>query len=563
MRTRPWAALLTALVDGIDDTGVRWRVMAALYLTAAPLAGVTLLMPHGHGTTDWAIGALAASATLVGVVLLVLAERLPRGGMGALLGIGTVMISLALLAGGDTGSPYALLYVWAGVEGFFFLRVRGALLLNALIAGCYGAVLLALPSDGSAPARWLLSVGAVVVSSALAGVLQARAERLVTEMAAMARTDALTGLLNRRGFAEVIDHELERARRGGHGVSIVVGDLDHFKALNDRHGHGAGDLALQAFGRLCAAHGRRIDAAARIGGEEFALILPHTDEHGAFLVAERLRRAQRDQPPRPDAPLSVSFGVATFPRHGAVGDALLHAADQALYAAKELGRDRSVIFSPEVASSLRAGARATAGGREHVAAVLVLAETLDLRDSGTALHSRTVGRYAELVAEEVGLGPERVDRIRLAGLLHDVGKLGVPDHVLRKPGRLDPEEWAEIRKHPELGARILAGANLDDIAGWVLAHHERPDRGGYPFGLPGNEIPLEARILAVADAYEAMTADRVYRSALGHEAAMAELRAGGGRQFDGAVVEALLAALDRPAAFLNAVGSMSEGSATR
>src|SRR4051812_22052776 len=129
--SRPWAGMLTALVDGIDDTRVRWRVLGVLYLTAAPLTGVTLFMPHGHGATDWAIAVLVVSATLIGIALWVLSSRLPRGGMGALLGLGTVLISLALLNGGDAGSPYELLYVWAGVEGFFFLRMRGALLLNA------------------------------------------------------------------------------------------------------------------------------------------------------------------------------------------------------------------------------------------------------------------------------------------------------------------------------------------------------------------------------------------------------------------------------------------------
>ena len=540
--SRPW---LRAIVDGIDDAPVRWRVLAVLYLTAAPLAGITLFIPHGHGTTDWAIAALSLSAIAIGLLLLALASRLPRGGVGALLVLGTLMITGCILAGGDASSPYALIYVWAGVEGFFFLSARGAFLLNVFIAACYAAALLVVPSDGAAPSRWILTVGGVAVASALAGILQARADRLVDVMAEMARTDALTGLLNRRGFGEAFDLELERARRGEHGVSVVVGDLDHFKALNDRLGHRAGDTALQAFGRLLGAHGRRIDTAARIGGEEFALILPHTDEHGAFLVAERLRRALRDEP---EAPLSVSFGVATFPRHGADGAALLHAADQALYAAKELGRDRSVIFSAEVASSLRAGSRPSAGGREHVSAVLVLAETLDLRDTGTALHSQTVGRYAEMIATELELPAEHVDRIRLAGLLHDIGKIGVPDTVLQKPGKLDDAEWAEIRKHPELGARILSGANLDDIAGWVLAHHERPDGRGYPYGLPAEQIPLEAQILSVADAYEAMTADRVYRAGLGHDVAMDELRACSGAQFDEAVVQAFLAVLERASA---------------
>ena len=146
---------------------------------------------------------------------------------------------------------------------------------------------------------------------------------------------------------------------------------------------------------------------------------------------------------------------------------------------------------------------------------MLLAETLDMRDVGTARHSQTVGRYAEEIARALGLPEAHVERIRAAGVLHDIGKLGVADAVLKKPGALTDEEWAEMRRHPELGARILDHANLRDISAWVLAHHERIDGRGYPHGLAGDVIPLEARILAVADAYEAMTADRAYRAALG------------------------------------------------
>jgi HD-GYP domain-containing protein (c-di-GMP phosphodiesterase class II) len=151
-----------------------------------------------------------------------------------------------------------------------------------------------------------------------------------------------------------------------------------------------------------------------------------------------------------------------------------------------------------------------------------------------------------MIARELGLPAERIERIRLAGLLHDIGKLGVPDEILRKPGRLSEAEFTEIRKHPELGARILAGANLDDISGWVLAHHERPDGAGYPFGLSAEQIPLEARILAVADAFEAMTADRVYRAGMPHDAAVEELRRCCASQFDETVVRAFLRRLGSP-----------------
>jgi len=175
--------------------------------------------------------------------------------------------------------------------------------------------------------------------------------------------------------------------------------------------------------------------------------------------------------------------------------------------------------------------------------VMVLAETLDIRDTGTARHSQTVAHYCHLIARELGLDAGLAERLRVAGVLHDIGKIGVADSILRKPGPLTDAEYAEMQRHAELGARILAGANLDDIAEWVLAHHERPDGRGYPRGLHDLDIPLEAKIVAVADSYEAMTSDRVYRTALGHDAAQQELRRYAGSQFDAVVVDALLAAL--------------------
>jgi putative nucleotidyltransferase with HDIG domain len=179
---------------------------------------------------------------------------------------------------------------------------------------------------------------------------------------------------------------------------------------------------------------------------------------------------------------------------------------------------------------------------------MLLAETLDLRDVGTARHSETVGLYAEQIARQLRWDVPRVERMRAAGILHDIGKLGIADAILHKAGRLEPHEWDEMRRHPELGARILEHANLRDIAGWVLAHHERIDGAGYPRGLAGGDIPAEARILAVADAYEAMTADRPYRRARSSAEARAELRRQAGRQFDAEVVEAFVALLGADAA---------------
>ena len=407
------------------------------------------------------------------------------------------------------------------------------------------------------PAMVLLS-GTVCVAGAFIVLLRERVERLILQVTEAASTDPLTGLLSRRGFHRAVKTELARSQRSQQCFSVLLGDCDFFKHLNDRLGHNAGDEALVAIGWILEGDRRRFDVAARIGGEEFAMILPETDQHEAYMVAERLRthisQCFADQAEQ----LTMSFGVATYPAHATTDDGLLRVADDALYAAKALGRDRSVLHSAEIAGILSSDRDAmNPRDQAQLATVLNLAEALDMRDSGMARHSQTVGRYCELMARELGLTREQIDRVRVAGVLHDIGKIGVADSILCKPGPLTAEEYEAMKKHPEIGGRILGGSGLDDIRGWILAHHERPDGHGYPNGLTGKEIPLQARILAVADAYEAMTSDRVYRKAIGAQAARRELRDGAGKQFDGRVVDALLTALSRTVASEGVAGSPS------
>jgi len=390
-------------------------------------------------------------------------------------------------------------------------------------------------------AALLPSVCAIVL--ACVGLLQhGRIKRLSARIDDSNRTDPLTGLLNRRAFEEALELELERAVRADRPLSVVVGDIDCFRAINEHQGHAAGDATLQAVAHNALKWKRRIDHAARIAGEEFALLLPETDERGAFIVAERLRRAMHRSFVDSAVGVSFSFGVATAPSHGTDAVRLLRAADSATAAAKDLGGDRTVIYSDEVERTLAQAGHAS--GELQLATVIALAEALDIRDTGTGAHSHTVGRYAELMARGLGFDEEHVERVRLAGILHDIGKIGISDRVLSKPGPLDAEEWQEMYTHPEIGARLLSRPEFDDLRAWILTHHERPDGLGYPRALSAEEIPVEARILAVADAYEAMTADRVYRPALGEAAARAELEAGAGTQFDAEVVATLLGALD-------------------
>jgi diguanylate cyclase (GGDEF)-like protein/putative nucleotidyltransferase with HDIG domain len=533
-----------AIVERQSEETIRTRVLGGFYVFGGILALVSLLLPHAPQLIEAGIVAIGSFACVAGVVMLAVPNTVPPHLLTGVLATGNLLISSGVYFSQSTTSVYALLYVWVGFQAAYFLPRRHAAA-HVLGTGLTYAIALATVPGADRGERWLLMFGVVAVIALMLAVLRERVDRLIARLADAARTDALTGLLNRRGFQELMEIETERALRSSRPLAIVVGDLDHFKHLNDRYGHAAGDVALRRFAEIAGQASRRIDAVARIGGEEFALLLPDTEQHAAYLLAERLRRSVKEPGVAgADGEMpTVSFGVASFPTHAADAPALMHAADQALYAAKAMGRDRSVIYNPEVLANVLSGNLDPVGGNEHLSAVLVLAETLDLRDSGTASHSQTVGRLAALIAGSMGLDAARVERIRLAGILHDIGKIGIPDWILHKPSALDASEWAEVKKHPEMGARIAASAKLDDISEWILCHHERVDGRGYPGGLPLDEIPVEARILAVADAYEAMTAERVYKRAMKAAEAEEELRRQSGAQFDSAVVDALLGAI--------------------
>jgi diguanylate cyclase (GGDEF)-like protein len=395
-----------------------------------------------------------------------------------------------------------------------------------------GAIWVDDPSDHLLPTTERLQALRAFANQAAAAI---EATRHLADMRHLAEHDPLTGLRNRRDFEQRVDS----ARRAG-PMALLVCDLDHFKRVNDSLDHEAGDAVLRRFASVLRRGVRDDDTPTRLGGEEFAVVLPHTDGAGALAAAERLRRSVREAFADFPLPISASVGVAASSAEVETAADLMRAANRALYAAKRLGRDRCVLYEEQTIALLD---DLRGAGTDQLAAAMLLAETLDLRDAGTARHSQTVGHLCESIAVELGWSADRVERVHAAGVLHDIGKLGIADAILHKPGALDDREWQEIRRHPEMGARILEHANLPDIAHWVLHHHERIDGHGYPAGLEGETIPPESRILSVADSYEAMTADRPYRTALGRATAEAELRDGAGSQFDPDVVDALLTVL--------------------
>jgi diguanylate cyclase (GGDEF)-like protein/putative nucleotidyltransferase with HDIG domain len=528
------------------QTSLVAKVLAGLFAAGATLAALTVILPHPADQNDPGLLAIVANAYVVAGILYWQAQKLPLWSLPLSLAWGSTLITGVAYFSGASPSPLVFFYLWIFLYAAYFLSRRDAVLEIAYVGVAYGALLISRPPPSGVPAWWLVGMGTLLVAAMVIVTMRVRVELLISRLYDAARTDPLTTLSNRRGFRELLDLDLERARRGEIEMTVLVGDLDRFKEVNDRAGHQVGDAALQRVARVLNEGKRQIDSAARVGGEEFAVILPDTSQDGAFVLAERLRCALRDEFAEDSVPITISFGLATYPIHGETAASLLRAADEALYAAKDSGRDRTVRHSPLLRDLARSnGGTGDVEGERFLAVMLDLAEAVDLRFSGSARHSETVGRYAEMMARELGLSERRVSRVRLAGMLHDIGKVGVPDAILRKPGPLTEEELLLIRRHPELGVQILEHPSLDDVRAWVGAHHERPDGLGYPLGISGEELPLEACIVAVADAYEAMTSDRSYRDSIGHAQARAELRRCAGSQFDRRVVEAFLATLQR------------------
>ena len=520
------------------------RVLYWVFVAAPTIGLLALALPHSSETNPVGIVALAGCAYGIAAVLVLGFERLPVWFLVLVVAVGTGLTSGAVYFSDDESSAYSLFYLWIGLYSAYFFGVRVLAAQIGIIAAAYGTVLTVLDPPGVPLDRFVLTLGTLVLTGALIAFLRGRVVALVETLSDAAHTDALTSLPNRRGFERALEIELERSRRGDQPFSVLVADVDHFKAVNDRLGHLAGDDALRKIGATLA-HGKRlIDTVARLGGEEFALIVPGTESRGGYILAERMRTSLRAAFVSEPVPVTLSVGVAHYPDHGGSVEMLLRSADAALYAAKALGRDRCVVYTFELEDTL-----ARMDGREapgQVGLLLTLSELLDMRKPDTVRHSQSVARYAERAARELGLDEERCARVRLAGLLHDIGKVGIPDSIVGHPGPLGLDEVDEMRGHPEIGARLVEGTALEDLAPWIVAHHEQPDGGGYPAGLRGDAIPLEASILSVADAYAAMTTDRVYRPAIGTDAARAELELGAGTQFDARVVRAFLSALSRP-----------------
>ena len=385
------------------------------------------------------------------------------------------------------------------------------------------------------------------------GALETRLSRAVNRIAeSMADThdratiDRLTGVFNRHALLAELFTEVERAARYDRPLCVAFVDIDHFKVVNDSYGHESGDVVLRGVAQVIAGNVRASDIVGRYGGEEFMLILTETNVEEGAALAEKLRllveRERFHVEGNPALTVTISVGIV-----GGVGqqlrmETLVRDADAAMYSAKSLGRNQTYIFAepdddarvPRAPITAAGRARAVEIGRQaREAATDYLIAAIAPLPGHRGQPSAVIASIVVAMAQSLQLPDTEVDRIRIAAILHDIGKVALPTDILDKPEELTTAEWRSIVQHPRIGQVILEqAAALKDAVPIILHHHERFAGHGYPFGLRAAEIPMGARIVAIADAYAAMTVDRPYKRAMSHAAALEELRRHAGTQFD-------------------------------
>jgi diguanylate cyclase (GGDEF)-like protein len=383
----------------------------------------------------------------------------------------------------------------------------------------------------------------------LDGRLAAAINGIATSMAEKqdaATIDKLTGVANRGQLLLALFAEVERASRYNRPFSVAFVDIDHFKAVNDTYGHAAGDIVLRGVAQTIGSSLRSTDLIGRYGGEEFMILLSETTPEDAAILAEKLRNLVQRQSfnveGNPHVNVTVSIGIAGGEGTALRVDSLARDADAAMYSAKSLGRNQVYVFAepdddariPRAPISPAGRAMAQQVGkiaREAAQAALtsLIAPLPHYRGQPSAL----IASIAVRMANQLDLPEPEVERLRVASLLHDVGKVAVPEEILEKPSALTSAEWRAVVQHPRIGQVIIEQATaFKDAIPIILHHHERYSGHGYPFGLRANDIPLGARIVAIADAYDAMTHDRPYKRAVSHDMAIKELRRHAGTQFD-------------------------------
>lgn len=352
----------------------------------------------------------------------------------------------------------------------------------------------------------------------------------------LSNRDELTGLYNHRYFYEYFQRACS-----SRNLVLLFCDLDYFKTINDLFGHVIGDSVLKKTAEIIEQTTEGKGKCFRYGGEEFTILLKDCTIDEAVIIGQtlstKINSCKSLQQYAVYFPVTVSIGIAAFPENAGSAQELVDKADRAMYCSKQKGRNQISIYNPEIGSVEEANVIGVKR-KMLINSVISLASAIDAKDKYTGRHSEFVTRYAMQIAEAWNFSEEDRFRLRMGAVLHDCGKIGVPDDVINKPGELSVQEFESVKNHTLLGYNIIKHITDDsEIISCVVSHHERWDGKGYPHGLSGNNIPLFARIIAIADAFHAMTSNRPYRIALTRNEAMEELKKSAGTQFDPDLVQ--------------------------
>jgi diguanylate cyclase (GGDEF)-like protein/putative nucleotidyltransferase with HDIG domain len=364
-----------------------------------------------------------------------------------------------------------------------------------------------------------------------------------------ARVDELTSLLNRRSLDEMLDTEISRHSRYGGVFTLAILDLDSFKSYNDRYGHLSGDKLLREVGHVIKSAIRNADHAFRYGGDEFAILLPQTNIDDALQVIERVREKIARGLDSGEIHVTTSIGLASWPDDGISHTDIIAAADVTLYRAKRSGGNQSFCASGAMASAMEV--ESTEGENNSpdgkiMGIINAFSETADSKNIYTRNHSRKVAEYALALAKSLKLGADETKTLEVCALLHDIGKISISDTILTKTSDYTDEELEILRNHPQIGADIASRVpQMAACAGGILHHHERYDGNGYPDGLHGEDIPLESRIIAIADAFINMTYEKPESDRLSFERAIGQLKRNSGKQFDPGLVDLFISTFDK------------------
>lgn len=374
--------------------------------------------------------------------------------------------------------------------------------------------------------------------------------RLHAKTLNLATTDTLTGLANRRLFGERLNEEMQRSRRYSRSFSLLMLDIDHFKKVNDNYGHPAGDAVLKQLATILREQTREVDTVARYGGEEFVIVAPESDGNGAKVVGERIRKAIAGKafilPDGREIGVTASIGIVSYPHCADDPEAMIERADQSLYLAKRGGRNRVYLYRELLRAELEESpGRIAELLNEGVENARSIATSINIKTAYLRDHADKVEEYALKLGRRLHLSNTDLGLLSLAGILHDVGYISVPENMLKKHDPFTRQEWDIIKRHPISACGILNEVPaLRGLLPIVRHHHEWFDGNGYPDGIKGEAIPLLARILSVADVYSALISDRPQRSAMPPDEAKALILAGAGKQFDAYIAAEFVSMLE-------------------